>query len=129
MNPATPGPLTVLLVPPAGDAALLADEAGCGRVPMALPSALPGTWFAPSRIDGDISDLPGRALLLVHEGAPVRLGLFRAWDMADDLSSDNLGAALTMEPAEIAEWVAALLRNNEPIGRVVLLRDGREVGS
>ena len=173
MNPATPGPLTVLLVPPDGDTALLADEAGCGRVPMALPSALPGTWFAPSRIDGDISGLPGRALLLVHEGAPVLMSCHRVLDLVavGEPGTDRMGFpkplvafvnggfGLTFAREGRLMWnardvfgttttlttptpipatddgppfvlaLAAIYVSQHPGARVVLLRDGREVGS
>jgi len=82
MNPATPGPLTILLVPPPGDTALLADEAG-GKVPKL-------TWCYSEYTDRDFWARPGPGarphegaqaavgLLLVSNGAPVAMGCDRA---------------------------------------------------
>ena len=164
MNPATPGPLTVLLVPPAGDAALLADECG-GRVPTMYLDTVAGAqrpcpvcgsptrwWSAPTeQYDscyictadpghafpqsavtvmgwrmGSHRDAP-RALLLVHEGTPVAMGCDRAVRWVNAGERARLQVQLDYDdPA----YIQVILHEAVKLGAcVVLLRDGREVGS
>lgn len=126
MNPATPGPLTVLLIPPTGDTALLADEAGGGRAPEMHRDVLAPPGWSPRpapdwHIEG-VSPTYDRALVLVHEGAPTWMGIDRAGRVSGHGTPDSR-APLDL----VIEWarqVAAKLG-----ARVVLLRDGREVGS
>lgn len=159
MSPATPGPLTVILMPPDGDTALLADECG-GRVPTMYLDTVAGAqrpcpvcgsptrwWSAPTeQYDscyictadpghafpqsavtvmgwrmGSHRDAP-RALVLVHEGAPVAMGIDRAGRVS------GYGTPDSRAPLDfVTEWVRQVAAK---LGaRVVLLRDGREVGS
>ncbi len=74
---------TLLLVPPDGDTALLADEAGGGRVPWARREHVSGgvhRWVVGAPKD-DLTRmclLTTCALLIVHNGAPVAMGCDRA---------------------------------------------------
>jgi hypothetical protein len=139
MNPATPAPLTVLLIPPPGDTALLADEAGGGRVPWARQtwredygSPDGGTWSEEWTIgDADTSHEPAphTGLILVLDGAPVAMGCDRAarWHRR----SQPFAAR---HPHIPLVWTVAYARDVEDYCRsagcrVVLLRDGREVES
>lgn len=119
MNPPTPGPLTVLLVPPEGDTALLADECGGGRVPTAWLHR-DGRWLFRSE-GGVLVDGP-HALVLVHEGTPVAMGC------------DRLARSMNVLPygAYTEAWAHTMGRayaGEHPGARVVLLRDGWEVPS
>jgi hypothetical protein len=144
MNPATPGPLTILLVPPPGDTALLADEAG-GVVPQtqgyACNDEAHGLWWALSeRSDAPICEVcsahkrwqEGRALVLVLDGAPVAMGCDRA---ARWVHAKAGGHSPTIGPKVEQEWTAESARMVADYAglfrgaRVVLLRDGREVQS
>ena len=137
MNPPTPGPLTVLLL--SDDPALLADEAG-GRVPQvegrACNDESHGLWWA-----FDIRDEPpicevcsahkrwesGRALVLIHEGTPVAMGCDRAVRWVNAGERARLQVQLDYDdPA----YIQVILHEAVKLGAcVVLLRDGREVGS
>lgn len=134
-------PLTVLLVPPAGDTALLAEECG-GRVPtLTLCNAdertpnVPGAWHVAS--PGCREHPRVRALVLVRDGVRAPLGIFRAWYYADAIigadpdpgGAEGLSIAMHDDLPAVVEWAASLRRNDAPLGRVVLLRDGREVES
>ena len=118
MTPATPGPLTILLL--SDDPALLADEAG-GRVPTMGDLYGDGRWeiVTNAHVRYDV-----RALVLVLGGAVVNMG----WDRFRRLWRGG-GAAPFANPVvyEVIAYAQAFARDTG--ARVVLLRDGREVQS
>jgi len=91
---------TLLLVPPSGDTTLLADEAGGGRVPTMWERParvgygghgkrpaidMPARWCLPNSLSGQpwgVRVSVRRALLLVYNGAPVAMGIDRAYRVA-----------------------------------------------
>ena len=128
MNPATPG-LTVLLIPPDGDAALLAPEWCGGRVPEMHRDVLAPPGWSPQpapawHIEG-VSPTYERALVLVLDGAPVAMGCDRAvrW-----VNAGERAQLRTQTDYDDPAYIRVILHEAAKLGaRVVLLRDGREV--
>ncbi len=112
---------TLLLVPPPGDTALLADEAGRGRVPMRWQEA---DYYPDGRARwhngrGDPGDTT--ALLLVHNGAPVATACDRAARVSDHPMIVRLDV-------ETALMIAKAYVRTHPGAKVVALSaDGQEV--
>lgn len=112
---------TLLIVP--DDDSLLAPEPGDARPPTMRSSRScaydkhrrwrpPGEHPNPSCYMCQHLD---EALLLVHEGKPVPLGIFRLWHMAENSPIADLQRALT-GGIDLAQWAASLRRNGRPLG-------------
>ena len=106
---------TIILVPTKGDPYQLTANGPCFARPSVLYKHDDGAWTAGAGIPAPRE----RALLLMMDGQPVPDSVFRAWHQADGADTEGFQEAL--EGRNVAEWAAALHREGEPLGRVIIL--------